>query len=344
MLISQYEGGSVKKYDVYGMGHALVDMEFEIDIKVLEKFEIRKGVMTLVDDIFQKKVIDSLQYCPKKMSCGGSAANTIMAVSTLGGKSFYSCKVADDENGNFYLQNLLANGIKTNLSRGLEPGVTGKCLVLITPDGERTMNTFLGITSTFSREQLVLEELIKSRYLYIGGYLLTCERAKDAIFEAVAKARDANVSIAVTLADPTVVSQYREDFFKILMGGIDLLFCNLDEGMMLCQTQTLRGTLEALKSMAHSFALTRGPKGAVVWDGGRQVEKVIPTECVQAIDTNGAGDLFAGSFLYGITTGKSCEDAGRFSCAAATKLVTQFGPRLERKELLKIKEEFFGEK
>ena len=334
----------MKEYDVYGMGHALVDREFEVDIEVLEKFKIKKGLMSLVDDTFQQKVMSSLQHRQIKTACGGSAANTIMAVSTLGGKCFYSCKTADDEDGNFYLQDLLSNGIKTNLSLGLSPGVTGKCLVLITPDGERTMNTFLGITTTFSKEQLVLEELAKSRYLYIGGYLLTCETAKNAIVQAVKEARKAGVRISLTLADPSVVSEYRKDFYDIFSGGIDLLFCNADEAMMFCQKQTLRETIEALKNTAHSFALTQGAQGAVIWDGNRREEKIIPTKQVQAVDTNGAGDVFAGSFLYGITSGKSFEEAGRFACTTATKLVTQFGPRLAREQLLKIKEEFFDEK
>ena len=329
----------MKKYDVYGMGHALVDMEFDVDSHVLEKFHIKKGVMGLVDDAFQQKVIDSLENGPAHFACGGSAANTIMALSTLGVRSFYSCKVADDQHGRFYFNDLLVNNIATNLSEGLPSGTTGRCLVLITPDGERTMNTFLGITSTFSRDQLVLEALAQSRYLYIGGYLLSSKEGVDAVLMAMKRAREAGVCVAITLADPNLLTHYQENFNIVLKEKVDLLFCNTDEAMIFCQTPSLKKAFESLKKVASSFVITQGPQGAILWDGSCEVESSVPTKSVAVVNTNGAGDLFAGSFLYGIISGKSFKESGRFACTAATKLVTQPGPRLDQRQLLALKED-----
>jgi sugar/nucleoside kinase (ribokinase family) len=174
-----------KKYDVYGIGNALVDMEFEVSTDFLQKASIQKGLMTLVEESRQTEIISNLHGIQHKRSCGGSAANTMIAISQFGGKSFYSCKVANDETGNFYYKDLLENGVHTNLStHHLEAGVTGKCIVLITPDADRTMNTFLGITSNFSQKELIEAHIMDSNYLYIEGYLVASPTGKEAAVKA----------------------------------------------------------------------------------------------------------------------------------------------------------------
>ncbi len=160
------------QYDVYGMGNALLDIELEVSGETLQEMGIDKGVMTLIEEEAQDKILKHLDSHPMKRAGGGSAANTAIAVSQFGGKVFYSCKVADDEAGKFYLDDLLRAGVDTNLQQHpLETGVTGKCLVFVTPDADRTMNTFLGISASFSEKELVADAIANSQYTYIEGYL-----------------------------------------------------------------------------------------------------------------------------------------------------------------------------
>ena len=172
-------------YDVYALGNALLDIEFEVSPETLTELGIDKGVMTLLDQDAQNKIVSKLADYDTKRTCGGSAANTLIAVSQFGGKAFYSCKVADDEPGNFYTKDLLDCGVATNLDTQVaESGVTGKCLVFVTPDADRTMNTFLGISGNFSDAELVPEAIENATYTYIEGYLVSGENSKQAAIKA----------------------------------------------------------------------------------------------------------------------------------------------------------------
>lgn len=326
------------KYDVYGIGNALVDMEFEVTPEFLQKMNVEKGLMTLVDENRQEELLNNLDKLGHKRSCGGSAANTIIAVSQFGGKSFYSCKVASDETGDFYYTDLVKEGVNTNITDKREEGVTGKCMVFITPDADRTMNTYLGITATFSKNELVYDEIEKSKYLYIEGYLVTGPNSLEAAVEAKAHAEKTGVKTALTFSDPGIVS-YFKDGFKTILGqtGVDLLFCNESEALAFTDTKTFEEAAKELKKVAKAFAITLGPKGAYIFDGQNEIH--IITNKVEAIDTNGAGDLFAGSFLYAITNGHSFASAGRLACSAASVLVTQFGARLDKEQAHTIKKE-----
>ncbi len=188
------------KYNVYGIGNALVDMEFQVEPEMLQKLKIDKGVMTLMDEAHQTEIMEQLQNFACKKSSGGSAANTMVAISQLGGKSFYSCKVANDETGTFYLQDLKDCGVDTNVHNG-DVGITGKCIVLVTPDADRTMGTFLGISSSLSEQELVTEALIDSEYLYLEGYLVTSPTGKAAGIKARELAQSKGVKTSLSLSD-----------------------------------------------------------------------------------------------------------------------------------------------
>lgn len=326
-----------KQYDVYGIGNALVDMEFEVSETFLQGAQIDKGVMTLVDESRQNQIIQNLHGVQHKRSCGGSAANTVIAVSQFGGKSFYSCKVASDETGDFYLKDLLSHGVSTNLQRGkLELGITGKCMVMVTPDADRTMNTFLGITSSFSKNELNVEAISQSRYLYIEGYLVTGQTGKEAAILASQVAREAGVKRALTFSDVNMVKYFGDGLKEMIgEGKIDLLFCNEAEAFAFTNAHNLKEAIQGLKKVAHSFAITLGPKGALVFDGESEFHVV--TFPVEAVDTNGAGDLFAGAFLYGINHGLDFAEAAKLGCLSSSILVTQFGARLETTQVQKIK-------
>jgi len=330
-----------KKYDVYGLGNALVDMEFEVDGDYLKKASIEKGLMTLVDEARQNAIIDNLHGIHHKRSCGGSAANSVIAVAQYGGKSFYSCKVAKDETGIFYFKDLKSHGVDTNLqAENLPAGTTGKCIVLITPDADRTMNTFLGITSDFSASEVHFEKIVDSKWLYIEGYLVASPTGKAACVEARQYAEENHVKTALTFSDVNMVNFFRPGLIEMLgPKGVDLLFCNEAEALAFSEKKTMDEAIEVLKRFAKTFAVTLGPKGALVYDGKKEIH--IVTMPVEAIDTNGAGDLFAGSFLYGINHGLSFADSAKLGCLASSTLVTQFGARLKKEQVLSLKSKYF---
>ncbi len=320
------------KYHVYGIGAALVDTEIEVTDHDLQQLQVEKGLMTLVDEARQTELINHLQdhLTASKRASGGSAANTIIAVSAFGGNAFYSCKVANDDNGQFYLNDLTNAGVDYQHNGEQVEGLTGKCLVLITPDAERSMNTFLGVSETVSVENLNTEAISQSEYLYLEGYLVTSETGRAAAIRAREIAEGHQVKTALSLSDPGMVTFFKDGLKEMLGNKVDLLFCNEDEALGWTDRSTLEDAIEELKYSAHTFAITLGSRGALVFDG--QSLHTIAVHPVTAIDTNGAGDMFAGAFLYAITHGYDYQQAGNFASVAAANVVSQFGPRLNEEQ------------
>lgn len=333
-----------KKYDVFGIGNALVDKEFEVSDAFLAEQEISKGMMSLIDESKQVQLLDILkrEFGLKKRASGGSAANSVVAVSQFGGRAFYACKVANDEAGEFYMNDLHAAGVVTGLNqvRVRAEGVTGKCLVMVTPDAERTMNTFLGITADFSEQELHLDELKHAHYLYIEGYLVTSDVSRSAAIQARTEANVQGVKTAMTFSDPAMVRFFGTGIREILGTGVDVLFCNREELLTFTQETDFERAVAAMKPLATKLVVTLGAQGAVVVNGLKPEERVeIAPNTVQAVDTNGAGDMFAGAFLYGMTQGMDDAQAGRLASLAASKIVTKFGARLtieEHQEVLNL--------
>ena len=319
------------KYDVYGLGNALVDIEFEVSPTLLQDLKIDKGVMTLIEEEHQHQILQQLDGRPMKRGCGGSAANTAIAVSQFGGKVFYSCKVANDETGEFYTDDLLRCGVDTNLlQHDPEPGITGKCLVFVTPDADRTMSTFLGITANFSTAELVPETIADAEYTYIEGYLVSAPEAKIAAVQAREIAQAAGRKVSLSLSDFNMVKFFKPGLLDIIGNGVDFLFSNESEALGMAETEDFNTAVDYLKTLAQRFAITRGPKGSLIFDGEAMLE--IPPVPVKAIDTVGAGDMYAGAVLYGITHGMSFVEAGRLGSLASARLVTSLGPRLKTAE------------
>jgi sugar/nucleoside kinase (ribokinase family) len=324
-----------EKYNVYGIGNALVDIVTEVDDQFLQDHSIEKGLMTLVDEENQTRISNAINMSKSNKQCGGSAANSIIAVSQFGGSSYYSCKVANDELGNFYKTDLTSNGVDSNLQgHDLESGITGKCLVMTSEDASRTMNTFLGITADYSRAEIKESALKGSEYLYIEGYLVTSENGQDAMKYAKKLAEDNGVKTAITFSDPAMVKYFKEPMQTVVGDGVDLLFCNEEEAMLYTDTENISDAKEGLKKAAKKYVITLGEKGAVIFDGDKYID-IAPNK-VEAIDSNGAGDLFAGAFLYGITNGKSYADAGKLASLASSTVVTKFGPRLEAAQVQEV--------
>lgn len=330
-----------KKYDVYAIGNALVDMEYEVHDEFFKKHNIDKGLMTLVDEDRQNYLLNALGTAPKKQQCGGSAANTAIATAQFGASSFYSCKVAKDPIGNFYFQDLQDNSVDSNLQhQDREEGITGKCLVLITPDAERTMNTFLGITSTIGKSQVDPEAIRASKYMYMEGYLVASQTGREAAIHARHIAEAAGVKTALTFSDVNMVKFFKEGLHEMIGDGIDLLFCNESEACAFTDSGNLPEAKDALKKIAKTFVITLGEKGAIIFDGQGYID--IEPFAVKAIDTNGAGDMYAGAFLYAITNGHDFKSAGTLASMASSQVVSQFGPRLKTEVALEIKKKVLG--
>ncbi|YAI81237.1 MAG: adenosine kinase [cyanobacterium endosymbiont of Rhopalodia sterrenbergii] len=321
-----------KKYHVYGAGNALVDIEFQVSPELLQVLNIDKGVMTLVDEVRQEELIKKLNGQPCKQSSGGSAANTMIAISQLGGNGFYSCKVAADKAGKFYLEDLRQCGLDTNEhNEDGEEGTTGKCLVMVTPDADRTMNTFLGISGNLSEQELVFEAISDSEYLYLEGYLVTSPTAQAAAIKAREIAESSGVKTTFSLSDPNIVEFFKNGLLNIIGSGLDFIFTNEAEAAKISNTEDCSEMIAYLKTIAKGFAITRGSKGSLVFDGRELIE--IAPYSVQAIDTVGAGDMYAGAFLYGITHGMTYGQAGDLASRASSRIVASYGPRLTTEEL-----------
>lgn len=314
------------KYQVYGIGNALVDMEYEVDAADLGILGIDKGVMTLVDEAQQTAIMSHLKHHSPRRGSGGSAANSVIALSQLGGKAFYSCKVADDELGHFYMDDLIRGGVDTNNHTRKDQGHTGRCVVLVTPDSDRSMCTFLGVSGALSANELVEDALRDSEWFYTEGYLVTSDAAREASIAAKRIADAAGVKTAISLSDPNMVKFFKAGLLDMIGSGVDLLFANEFEAMGMAGSDDLDAAVAYLKTVSRAFAITRGPEGALIWDGERLIE--IPPVKVKAVDTVGAGDMFAGAFLYGLSRGWDFARSGNLAAAAAAKLVSSLGPRI----------------
>ena len=333
----------MKKYMVYGIGAALVDTEIRVQDRDLAQMNVGKGLMTLVDQERQGELLSHLEghLVKANHASGGSAGNSMIASAQFGGPTFMSCKVANDLDGDIYIADLEAAGVDHCFTGGRGDGTTGKCLVLITPDAERSMNTFLGISETLSTEQLDAGAIAVSEYLYIEGYLVTSPTGCAAAVKAREIAEAAGVKTALSFSDPGMVEFFRDGMAQIIGQRLDLIFCNEAEAMGWAQSDDLEVTIEKLKQIANSFVITLGADGALTYDGSELTE--IPPHRVQAVDSNGAGDMFAGAFLYAITRGEDFPTAGRFASLAAGKIVASYGPRLPAPDYPALRAEFFGD-
>jgi fructokinase len=332
---------SDKKYHVYGVGNALVDIEIETTDEQLTELGVEKGLMTLVDAERQAQLLEQLTGEQHKLSGGGSAANTIMALAHLGARCYYSCRVADDHSGQFFANDMRAAGVETNahVDKG-HSGPTGTCLVMVTPDAERTMNTSLGISAELTSEQLVVAELAASEYLYIEGYLVSTPNSLETALEARKIAAANDVKVAMTFSDPAMVQFCCDGLETVLGDGVDVLLCNDTEALGFTGRETVEEAGDVLRERTRVLAITCGKQGSRIWDGERWIQ--VAAHEVEAVDTNGAGDLFAGAFLYGLTHGHDCETSARLASLGAATLVTHFGARLHREALTEVKQTVLG--
>ncbi len=328
-------------YDVYGVGNALVDMEHSVDDAYLRDHGIAKGHMTLIDEARMDTLLASLDGREATRMCGGSAANTAYAVCGLGGSSYYSCRVAGDEAGAYFLSELGAAGVDTNRHDPHAPGKTGRCLVLVTADAERSMNTCLGVSNALDPGDINTEALARASYLYIEGYLSSSTSGRAAAVRAREVAEDEGVRTSMTLSDPAMVGFFRDGLTTMLGNGVHQLFCNEEEALAWTRTDRIDIAVNELRDIASCVNITLGSAGCLVATsaGRRRVSGFQVT----ANDTTGAGDIYAGACLYVLTHGGSTDAAARFANYAAAELVTRYGARLANTAAYKaLRDDFLG--
>ena len=329
----------MKTYDLYAIGNALVDSEYEVTDLQLQTMGVDKRHMTLIDSTRRSELLSHLGDIPVRRTGGGSAGNTAVALSQLGGCAFYSCRVANDELGAFYAQDLASNNIITNLSRDpLAPGQTGSCMVMVTPDAERSMSTFLGATADLDHTALNEQAISNSRIYYMEGYLAASPTGLNAALQGRQVARDSGVALATTLSDVSMINFCRDGLEAIIGTGLEYLFCNEEEAQIWCGTQDLELICRELGQLAQTVCLTRGPQGCLVLQGAQRIST--PALSVTALDTNGAGDMFAGAFLFAKTQGHNHAQAAWLANQAAGRVVGQYGNRLTPTVMGKVKISF----
>jgi len=325
-----------QQLDVTGIGNAIVDVLAHTSDEQLARLALHKGAMALID----ASTADSLyeQMGPAIEVSGGSVANSMAAIASLGGGAGYIGKVRADQLGQVFSHDIRAAGVEF-VSRKSESGPsTARCLILVTPDGQRTMNTYLGACVELGPEDIDEALIARSKVVYLEGYLWDPPRAKEAMLKAANLAHKHGGRVALSLSDAFCVGRHRAEFNRLIEAHVDILFANEDEIRSLTEADSFDQALSAVRGRCEVTVLTRGAQGAVVLaNDERFVVTADPVERV--LDTTGAGDLFAGGFLYGFTHGYGPGDAARIGAICAAEVITHVGARCNRPlaELVKAK-------
>jgi len=313
-------------YDVVGIGNAIVDVLSQADDAFLIRHDLTKGAMTLIDAARAEQLYDAMG--PGIEVSGGSAANTIAAIASLGGRGAFVGRVRDDQLGRIFRHDILALGIAFRGTPATEGPATGRCLILITPDAQRTMNTFLGASAEFGPEDVDEQIVAQARTTYLEGYLWDQPRAKQAFVAAAGIAHGAGRTVALSLSDPFCVDRHREDFLSLVENHVDVLFANEDEIVSLYREHSFDAALQQVRRHCPIAVLTRSEKGAVVVAG--DAVHVVDAERVPHVaDTTGAGDAYAAGFLWGLARGLRLETCARVAAVCAAEVISHVGARPE---------------
>lgn len=323
-------------YDVMAIGNALVDHEYVLSDAALEETELTKGNMTLAGIEEQQQLLAYFKLAeiePSKQAGGGSAANTMFTFASLGGKPFYACRVGDDDQGAFYLRDLHEAGVATSDKSIHAGGVTGSCVVAVTEDGERTMQTYLGTSSEIVADNVDFDALTQADWLYIEGYLAMSESIQPAMTQLRQQAGIHNAKIAVSFADPAVVKFAKDGLLNMLGNKVAVIFCNSEEAKLFTDKKQVKAAARALLEYCQIAVVTDGANGAVIAhqpndDAKVEVHDVATPAVANVIDTNGAGDNYAGAFLYALSQQYSLPECGRLASEISAQVIQQFGPRL----------------
>ena len=320
------------KNDISALGNALVDTVFKVEHSLIAELGLEIDQMTLSSAEEHAPIIERLiaSGAETVSDCGGSATNSLVAAASFGASCFHTCKVSDDEDGTRYLQSLKEAGVGHKGSMASSDSMpTGKCLILVTPDAKRTMTTALNVSSLMDESDLDLDQISNSKIFYIEGYMVTSEENYKVALKALNHLKDfPDVKIALSLSDPGIVMGFKDKFHEIESFGLDYIFGNDDEAMAFVGSDSIEDAFVALKKKSYVSIITMGEKGSVVVSNEELINT--PNVDIQAIDTNGAGDMFAGSFLYSLLQNDDLKTCAEFANYGASKVVETFGPRLSK--------------
>lgn len=311
------------RYDVYGMCNSVVDILMRVDEGTIRELGLDKGIMKLVDVEESKKILGFAGEIKKKVMPGGSGCNTMIGVANLGGKAVFSNVIGDDEYGDIFEAELKKLGVVSRLAR--KKGMTGTSVIMITPDSERTMNTCLGVCRLFTKEDVDEELLRESKIFHTTGYLL--DTAPEAGYHALELAKKHGLTISFDLSDPFLVRAKRDELREVVKKYADIAFLNKEEAKLFTGKEP-KEALEEISQMCRTAVIKLGADGSIISHEGKVYK--IPGFKANAIDTTGAGDMYAAGFLFGITNGYSVEQAGRIASYAAARMVEVIGARLDR--------------
>ena len=310
--------------DVVGIGNAIVDVLTTTDDSTLERLSFEKGSMTLIDENEAKELYKLTTN--RTQRSGGSVANSLACISQLGGKAAFVGRVKNDSLGEIFTEEISRTGTIYKTSPSSVGPSTAQCIIFVTPDAQRTMCTFLGASVLLEPKDLDLSAVKKAKILYLEGYLWDNPAAKNAFIKAAEIAKNSGKKVALSLSDSFCVSRHRESFIKLLEDYIDILFANEEEITSLYTTSSLNLAIEELKKKCELAAITIGKQGSIVISNGKEIS-IDPFILGEAIDTTGAGDLYAGGFLKGLSDGLSPAISAKIGSICAGQIVTQFGSR-----------------
>jgi sugar/nucleoside kinase (ribokinase family) len=324
---------NTRRFDVTAIGNAIVDVIAQAEDSLLAAHNLPKGAMNLIDAPTAEKLYGIMG--PGKEASGGSAGNTIAGIAALGGKTAYIGKVAKDQLGDVFTHDIRAVGVTydtTPLVGGLP---TARSLIFVTPDAQRTMQTFLGATTQLGPEDVNMDYITSSKVVYLEGYLWDQPRAKAAMRDAALKAKDAGAKVSLTLSDAFCVARFRDEFLELAEQHVDILFANEAEILSLYQTEDFDAAVKQVRAHCEISALTRSEKGSVVVNGN-ETYTIQAVPGVKVVDTTGAGDAYAAGFLYAYTQGRDLATCGRLGGAMAAEVISNFGPRAEVAAIKKL--------
>ncbi|MCP5412816.1 MAG: adenosine kinase [Alphaproteobacteria bacterium] len=320
-------------YDVAGLGNAIVDVIAAVDDRFLLSHKIAKGTMTLIDEFRAQELHKALADARQALSflhqiAGGSCANTMAGLASLGSKGVYVGKIHDDALGADFTKSMNALGVTFTTRPGTKGAPTASSMIAVTPDGQRSMNTYLGACRELVPDDVDEAQIAGARVVYIEGYLWDEESAKEASRKAMAAVKAAGGQVALTLSDPFCVGRFREEFIDLLNNQLNIVFANEEEAKALFEEEDFDKVVDHFRRWGGIAALTRSAKGCVIVKGGEM--HTIPAAPVEeVVDTTGAGDQFAAGFLFGLTQGKPLADCGRLGAMAAAEVISHYGARPE---------------
>jgi sugar/nucleoside kinase (ribokinase family) len=311
------------------MCNPLYDIQAEVSDALVAEVGLQKGGMFLIDAEQQQELVAKIYQDIVNSESGGSGANTMIGLALLGGRACYAGKIGDDMHGTLYADKLAEKGVAVSVRAG--QGTTGICVVLITPDTERTLCTYLGICRELGPADIHVEAIEASKYLYVTGYLWDTDSQKAAVLHAMQAAKAAGVRVALCLSDLFCVNRHKEDFLRIIRDYVDLLIGNHEEAQQLTGTTSPHDAMKATADLCDLAVVTMGGRGSLLREGAYQVE--VPAWQVKPVDTTGAGDMYAAGVLYGLTRGLPLETTGRLASYVAAQVVAKLGPRLDELDM-----------